>query len=167
MLANTHPPTHTNAHTHTRLHARACACLPTHTHTTTSTITITIPQGEVMEQQFGEKESAFHTMDLYTSAVLEATLAPFKEPPQVCAIWQVADEWGPERRAAARRRACYQEHRPCACCLVCCACLSCGSSCADQASALMQSAIGSAQKVSSSRCKPACHLWGLANLAWP
>lgn len=36
-----------------------------------------------MEQQFGEKESAFHTMDLYTSAVLEATLAPFKEPPQV------------------------------------------------------------------------------------
>lgn len=56
-----------------------------------------------MEQQFGEKESAFHTMDLYTSAVLEATLAPFKEPPQVRAIWQAADEWGPELRAAARR----------------------------------------------------------------
>ncbi|KAL4423808.1 hypothetical protein ABPG75_001109 [Micractinium tetrahymenae] len=46
------------------------------------TIRVTV-QGEVMEQQFGEKESAFHTMDLYTSAVLEATLAPFKEPPQL------------------------------------------------------------------------------------
>lgn len=33
-----------------------------------------------MEQQFGEKEIAFRTMDLYTSAVLEATLAPMPEP---------------------------------------------------------------------------------------
>jgi phosphoenolpyruvate carboxylase len=36
-----------------------------------------------MEQQFGEQESAFHTMDLYTSAVLEATLAPTEQPPKV------------------------------------------------------------------------------------
>ena len=41
------------------------------------------PQGEVVEQQFGEKEIAFRTMDLYTSAVLEATLAPIPQPPQV------------------------------------------------------------------------------------
>lgn len=46
------------------------------------TIRVTV-QGEVVEQQFGEKESAFHTMDLYTSAVLEATLAPTDPPPQL------------------------------------------------------------------------------------
>ncbi|KAL4856631.1 Phosphoenolpyruvate carboxylase 1 [Chlorella vulgaris] len=45
------------------------------------TIRVTV-QGEVMEQQFGEQESAFHTMDLYTSAVLEATLAPTEQPPK-------------------------------------------------------------------------------------
>lgn len=43
------------------------------------TIRVTV-QGEVMEQQFGEKEIAFHTMDLYTSAVLEATMAPQDQP---------------------------------------------------------------------------------------
>lgn len=43
------------------------------------TLRVTV-QGEVMEQQFGEKEIAFRTMDLYTGAVLEATLAPISEP---------------------------------------------------------------------------------------
>jgi phosphoenolpyruvate carboxylase len=37
-------------------------------------------QGEVVEQQFGEKEIAFRTMDLYTGAVLEATMAPTAQP---------------------------------------------------------------------------------------
>lgn len=46
------------------------------------TIRVTV-QGEVMEQQFGEKEIAFRTMDLYTSAVLEATLAPQAQPSQL------------------------------------------------------------------------------------
>ena len=45
------------------------------------TLRVTV-QGEVMEQQFGEKEIAFRTMDLYTSAVLEATLAPVSQPKQ-------------------------------------------------------------------------------------
>ncbi len=43
------------------------------------TLRVTV-QGEVMEQQFGEQEIAFRTMDLYTGAVLEATLAPVKQP---------------------------------------------------------------------------------------
>jgi phosphoenolpyruvate carboxylase len=46
------------------------------------TIRVTV-QGEVVEQQFGEKEIAFRTMDLYTGAVLEATLAPTQQPSQV------------------------------------------------------------------------------------
>ena len=33
-----------------------------------------------MEQQFGEKEVCFRTLDLYTSAVLEASLNPTKHP---------------------------------------------------------------------------------------
>jgi Phosphoenolpyruvate carboxylase len=37
-------------------------------------------QGEVLEQQFGEEEAAFRTLDLYTSAVLESSLAPTKAP---------------------------------------------------------------------------------------
>ena len=37
-------------------------------------------QGEVLEQQFGEAEVAFRTLDLYTSAVLEASLNPTKAP---------------------------------------------------------------------------------------
>jgi phosphoenolpyruvate carboxylase len=36
-----------------------------------------------VEQQFGEREIAFRTMDLYTSAVIEATLAPIPQPAQV------------------------------------------------------------------------------------
>lgn len=32
-------------------------------------------QGEVLEQQFGEAEVAFRTLDLYTSAVLEVRTA--------------------------------------------------------------------------------------------
>ena len=47
------------------------------------TLRVTV-QGEVMEQQFGEQEIAFRTMDLYTGAVLEATLAPAQCP---------TDEW--------------------------------------------------------------------------
>ena len=31
-------------------------------------------QGEVLEQQFGEAEVAFRTLDLYTSAVLEVRI---------------------------------------------------------------------------------------------
>lgn len=37
-------------------------------------------QGEVVEQQFGEKEVCFRTLDLYTSAVLEASLNPTDPP---------------------------------------------------------------------------------------
>lgn len=47
--------------------------------TITGTLRVTV-QGEVMEQQFGEKEICFRTMDLYTGAVLEATLAPVDAP---------------------------------------------------------------------------------------
>ncbi|KAL6776785.1 PEPCL1 [Auxenochlorella protothecoides x Auxenochlorella symbiontica] len=54
--------------------------------TISGTLRVTV-QGEVMEQQFGEKEIAFRTMDLYTSAVLEATLAPMEEPQ---AVWREA-----------------------------------------------------------------------------
>jgi phosphoenolpyruvate carboxylase len=39
-----------------------------------------LAQGEVLEQQFGEAEVAFRTLDLYTSAVLEASLNPTKAP---------------------------------------------------------------------------------------
>ena len=39
-----------------------------------------ILQGEVVEQQFGEKEVCFRTLDLYTSAVLEASLDPVVHP---------------------------------------------------------------------------------------
>ena len=35
-----------------------------------------------MEQQFGETEVCFRTLDLYTSAVLEASLNPTQEPKQ-------------------------------------------------------------------------------------
>ena len=37
-------------------------------------------QGETVEQQFGEQEVCFRTLDLYTSAVLEASLSPAPEP---------------------------------------------------------------------------------------
>ena len=37
-------------------------------------------QGETVEQQFGEKEVCFRNLDLYTSAVLEASLNPSKHP---------------------------------------------------------------------------------------
>lgn len=40
-------------------------------------------QGEIIEQQFGEKEVAFRTLDLYTSAVLEAVMDPPPAPKQV------------------------------------------------------------------------------------
>jgi phosphoenolpyruvate carboxylase len=40
-----------------------------------------------VEQQFGEVEGAFRTLDLYTSAMLEASLAPAKEPKEE---WRVA-----------------------------------------------------------------------------
>lgn len=35
-----------------------------------------------MEQQFGEPEACFRTLDLYTSAVLESTLDPAPQPKQ-------------------------------------------------------------------------------------
>jgi len=38
-------------------------------------------QGETIEQQFGEADTALHTLDLYTSAVLEATLEDGYRPP--------------------------------------------------------------------------------------
>jgi phosphoenolpyruvate carboxylase len=41
-------------------------------------------QGEVIEQNFGEHENCFHTMDLYTAATLEHTLKPPDGP---------VDEW--------------------------------------------------------------------------
>jgi phosphoenolpyruvate carboxylase len=47
-------------------------------------------QGETIEQQFGEREVCFRTLDLYTSAVLEAQLDPPSAP---------KDEW----RAAMQR----------------------------------------------------------------
>lgn len=37
-------------------------------------------QGETVEQQFGEKEVCFRTLDLYTSAVLESSLDPAPAP---------------------------------------------------------------------------------------
>jgi phosphoenolpyruvate carboxylase len=37
-------------------------------------------QGETLEQQFGEKEVCFRTLDLYTSAVLESSLNPSRAP---------------------------------------------------------------------------------------
>jgi phosphoenolpyruvate carboxylase len=39
-------------------------------------------QGETVEQQFGETEACFRTLDLYTSAVLESSLDPASEPKQ-------------------------------------------------------------------------------------
>eukprot|EP00884_Botryococcus_braunii_P020823 jgi/Botrbrau1/7424/Bobra.0112s0023.1 len=39
-------------------------------------------QGETVEQQFGEAEACFRTLDLYTSAVLESTLDPAPQPKQ-------------------------------------------------------------------------------------
>lgn len=37
-------------------------------------------QGETLEQQFGEQEVCFRTLDLYTSAVLESSLNPVVQP---------------------------------------------------------------------------------------
>lgn len=37
-------------------------------------------QGEIITHQFGETEVCYRTLDLYTSAVLEATLGTFEEP---------------------------------------------------------------------------------------
>lgn len=39
-------------------------------------------QGEIIGYQFGEKEVCFRTLDVYTSAMLEATLLPMEDPPQ-------------------------------------------------------------------------------------
>jgi len=46
-------------------------------------------QGEIIEQQFGEKEICFRTLDLYTSAVLEHGLSPEQQPKQA---WRDAME---------------------------------------------------------------------------
>ena len=61
-------------------------------------------QGEVIEQQFGEKELCFRTLDLYTSAVLEASLNP-TTPPK------------PEWRQAMERMS---QVSACACASACC-----------------------------------------------
>lgn len=37
-------------------------------------------QGEIITHQFGETEVCYRTLDLYTSAVLEATLGTFEKP---------------------------------------------------------------------------------------
>ena len=57
-------------------------------------------QGETLEQQFGEKEVCFRTLDLYTSAVLESALSPVIR----CAQARVPrTPWTPcPRRAPAR-----------------------------------------------------------------
>ena len=47
--------------------------------TVNGSIRVTI-QGEVIEQDFGERENCFHTLDLYTAAVLEHTLKPPEGP---------------------------------------------------------------------------------------
>ena len=36
----------------------------------------------MIEQQFGEQEVCFRTLDLYTSAVLESSLSPAPKPKQ-------------------------------------------------------------------------------------
>jgi hypothetical protein len=41
-----------------------------------------LPQGETIEQQFGEQELCFRTLDMYTSAVLEASLDEPSGPQQ-------------------------------------------------------------------------------------
>ncbi len=43
-------------------------------------------QGEIIEQQFGEPEVCFRTLDVYTSAVLEACMDPPPAPKQVMII---------------------------------------------------------------------------------
>ena len=57
-------------------------------------------QGEVIEQQFGEKELCFRTLDLYTSAVLEASLNPTTAPkPEWRAAMGLMSQVGPPLNA--------------------------------------------------------------------
>ncbi|KDD75970.1 phosphoenolpyruvate carboxylase [Helicosporidium sp. ATCC 50920] len=65
-------------------------------------------QGEVVEQQFGEQEIAFRTLDLYTSAVLEATLAPTPKPKPE---WREVMDWVAARSCAAYRGVVRQDPR--------------------------------------------------------
>ena len=61
-----------------------------------------------MEQQFGEQEVAFRTLDLYTSAVLEATLAP---PPHPKPEWRQAMEDMSRISCEAYRAVCRKDER--------------------------------------------------------
>ena len=58
-----------------------CLCQSVHTRLVDSLLSRCL-QGEVIEQQFGEQEVCFRTLDLYTSAVLEASLSPAPKPKQ-------------------------------------------------------------------------------------
>ena len=53
-------------------------------------------QGEVIEQNFGEHENCFHTLDLYTAATLEHSLSP----PTAPRLWPSATSGQRERKAA-------------------------------------------------------------------
>lgn len=60
-----------------------------------------------MEQQFGEQEVAFRTLDLYTSAVLEASLNPAPKPePEWRDIMKKLSEVGPrqQRQCPSQKR---------------------------------------------------------------
>lgn len=68
-------------------------------------------QGEVVEQQFGEKEVCFRTLDLYTSAVLEASLNPTTGPKPE---WRAAmDTMSQVRPSASPQPPVHPVWRPC------------------------------------------------------
>jgi phosphoenolpyruvate carboxylase len=48
--------------------------------TVSGTFRVTV-QGETIDQQFGQRESALGTLDLYTASVLRATLERGYQPP--------------------------------------------------------------------------------------
>jgi hypothetical protein len=59
-------------------------------------------QGETLEQQFGEKEVCFRTLDLYTSAVLESSLSPTVAPkPEFRSAMDAMSKARPRPRRAA------------------------------------------------------------------
>jgi hypothetical protein len=61
-------------------------------------------QGEIIEQQFGEREVCFRALDLYTSAVLEACLDPPPAPKKVCksCVWMCSSVYVCARKSCAR-----------------------------------------------------------------
>ncbi|XRB12092.1 phosphoenolpyruvate carboxylase [Pseudoscourfieldia marina] len=62
-------------------------------------------QGEVIEQDFGSTELAFRTFDMYTTAVLEHTLAPPRQPK---AKWREVMDTLSERSCSAYRGVVFQ-----------------------------------------------------------